>query len=233
MDLRLSSVRKTLYPLKLAAINTVKLFTEKKLVERAANPYTTHLPVLIFLGRLLPIKRVLELGCGEFSTPTFLDKQIFPDLVALSSFETDAEWRNKILTSPIGTDERLSLSLVPGEMNSIVSEIDIDSYDLVFIDDSLTADSRSMTIVAAALKKPQRAVFVIHDFEVSAYKKAADQFKQRFAITAFNPNTGVVWNDANLNRDCLQQANGLFSRHASLAAPEDINYWLDTLNKEI
>src|ERR1044071_885749 len=47
---------------------------------RAHNDYATHIPILIGLARLREIRRVLEFGCGRYSTLTFLKASAFPHL---------------------------------------------------------------------------------------------------------------------------------------------------------
>lgn len=61
-------------------------------MERAANAHATHVPVLVGLARLLNVERVIEYGCGEYSTLTFFNRSAFPRLSKLLSLENDAEW---------------------------------------------------------------------------------------------------------------------------------------------
>src|SRR5579859_3848467 len=77
-------------------------------VPRSAKPYTTHLPALLALRFLRPIRRVLELGAGEHSTLAFLDRECFPELETLLSFEQDPQWAERVKTLA-GSDARLSL----------------------------------------------------------------------------------------------------------------------------
>src|SRR5213083_1622075 len=88
--------------------------------ERAKNPYATHLPILVGIARLLKVKRVLELGCGQYSTSTFLDRSAFPDLITLHSLENDRHWIEK-MSEMIRKDPRASLSFVDGPMSSAIS----------------------------------------------------------------------------------------------------------------
>ena len=80
--------------------------------ERHENPFATLLPVLTALATQINAHRVIEFGCGRNSTLNFLSKEIFPELVQLTSVENDAEWREIIVKQ--ANDTRLSMiQLVP------------------------------------------------------------------------------------------------------------------------
>ena len=49
----------------------------RPLPPRAENAYATHIPVLVGLGSIRRIERVLEFGCGHYSTKTFLRRSVF------------------------------------------------------------------------------------------------------------------------------------------------------------
>ncbi len=170
---------------------------------RAANPYLTHLPILLTAAQWRPLTAVLEFGSGEISTQTFLDRTCFPELVRLESYENDPQWA-QCIKNHVGDDTRLHLHMVQGEMASAVNEVDLEAFDLIFIDDSTTAQLRSATIRAVATKQPQRAIVVIHDFECLAYRRAAHLFRHSFRFVGQNPNTGVAWNGNQLSRSQLQ-----------------------------
>ena len=158
---------------------------------RARNDYATHVPILIGLARLREIKSVLELGCGYYSTLTFLNRAAFPHLEQLQSVENDASWAETIHEAA-KSDERWTLKLIRREIAEAVP--DLEAFDLILIDDSKTSAQRSATIRAVAGKQPQRPWVVIHDFEIEDYRRAAAGFKQRHIFKAFNPETGVLSN---------------------------------------
>jgi hypothetical protein len=155
---------------------------------RSVNDYATHIPILIGLGKIRAIRNVLEFGCGRYSTLTFLNRAAFPHLELLHSVENDEAW-----AAPIH-DDRWSLEMVNGEIADAVADLDLESFDLVLIDDSKTSAQRAATIRAIAAKQPQRPWIVIHDFEVDEYRKAAMGFKYRHRFRGYNPETGVVGN---------------------------------------
>jgi len=160
---------------------------------RAFNDYATHIPILIGLARLRDTRRVLEFGCGRYSTFTFLNPSAFPHLEQLQSIENDDSWAATVQQAA-KDDDRWTLRLVTGEIADTVADLDLESFDLILIDDSKTSTQRAATIRAVARKQPQYPWIVIHDFEVEEYRRAASAFKHRHRFRAYNPETGVVGN---------------------------------------
>jgi len=185
---------------------------------RAPNDYATHIPILIGLARLREIRSVLEFGCGHYSTLTFLNASAFPDLERLHSIENDDAWATTIQEAA-KDDPRWTLQLVNGEICESVP--DLESFDLILIDDSKTSAQRAATIRAVAAKQPQHPWIVIHDFEVDEYRDAASAFKHRHRFRAYNPETGVIANSSldlrGLNRSLKQNAKSL--------DPDNITAW--------
>lgn len=165
------------------------------LAPRARNDYATHIPILIGLARLREIRNVLEFGCGRYSTLTFLNASAFPQLERLQSIENDDSW-GATVQEAAQHDPRWTLRSVNGEIADSVTELDLESFDLILIDDSKTSAQRAATIRAIAAKQPQRPWIVIHDFEVEEYRHAASDFEHRHRFRAYNPETGVVANRA-------------------------------------
>src|SRR5215213_4818969 len=133
-------VGKLFAPLRLCG----KVFSSP-LPPRAENDYATHVPILIGLAGIRRVERVLELGCGNYSTKTFLNRSAFPHLKTLQSFENDDAWANTIRTD-VAHDSRCSITSVTGAMADAVSTLDLESFDLIFIDDSTTSEQRAATI---------------------------------------------------------------------------------------
>ena len=163
------------------------------LAPRALNDYATHIPILIGLARIREIRSVLEFGCGNYSTLTFLNASAFPQLERLQSIENDESWAGTI-QEVAKHDSRWTLRVVNGEIADAVCDIDLEAFDLILIDDSKSSAQRAATIRAIATKQPQHAWIVIHDFEVEEYRRAASGFKNRHRFRAYNPETGVVGN---------------------------------------
>ena len=195
-------------------------------VARAKNDYATHLPVLLGLAKSRPIRSVLELGSGIYSTPTFLNRKAFPDLHTLDSLETDNHWAKQI-SNIVTADPRASLHVVEGTIASAVVNLQLDYYDLIFVDDSADAGDRTRTIAALKGRNPRHAGIVIHDFEFPGYRSAARAFRHRYAFTAFNPETGIVWENEFISSDALKKIDLVMKRHANRLEPADTHRWLE------
>lgn len=193
---------------------------------RALNDYATHIPILIGLARVRKIRHVLEFGCGRYSTLTFLNRSAFPDLERLHSIENDDAWATTIQEAA-QNDPRWTLQLVNGEISESIP--DLESFDLILIDDSKTSVQRAATIRAVAHKQPQHPWIVIHDFEVDEYRDAASAFKHRHRFRAYNPETGVVANRVNgwktLDRSIKVKAKVL--------EPDAVARWIDTFRQDL
>ena len=204
-------IRRAFAPLRLC----VKYFS----TPRAVNDYATHIPILIGLSRLREIRHVLEFGCGKYSTLTFLNAAAFPHLERLHSIENDDAWAQTIQQAT--NDTRWTLQLVDGEVSESVADLNLESFDLILIDDSKTSAQRAATIRAVAAKQPQRPLIVIHDFEIDEYRDAASTFKHRHRFRAYNPETGVLSNSAldmrSINRSLKQNAKAI--------DPDNIEAW--------
>jgi predicted O-methyltransferase YrrM len=191
---------------------------------RATDPYGTHVPILVGLGRLLRPRHVLELGAGRHSTITFLDRTVFTEIEHIDSYETDAHWRDEVLAAA-GCDPRLTVSMIDGPMRRAVEMADLDRYDLVLIDDSVDEANRVASIEAVARYRSPSNVVVIHDFEIHAYRHAARRIPHLFAFTALNPQTGVGWDAVPLDVRQLRRLAAFIARHAHDGEPHSRDLW--------
>ncbi len=189
---------------------------------RAENDYATHIPILIGLARLREIRSVLEFGCGRYSTLTFLNASAFPHLERLHSIENDDSWAQTI-EEAAGSDLRWRLQLVKGEISESVADLDLESFDLILIDDSKISGQRAATIRAVAAKEPKHPWIVIHDFEFGEYRRAASAFQHRHRFRAYNPETGVIGNRV----DEWKTLDRVIRSKAKLLEPDAIAQWID------
>lgn len=203
------------FPLRLC----VKYFS----APRARNDYATHVPILIGLARMREIKHVLEFGCGYWSTLTFLNRTAFPHLERLHTVENDTSW-SETINEVAKTDERWTLQLVNGDIANSIPTLDLESFDLILIDDSKTSAQRAATIRAVAGKQPQHPWIAIHDFEVDEYQQAASGFRQRYKFKAYNPETGLVSNSVINTRQLAR----LLKENSKALQPDDVNAWIRT-----
>ena len=193
------------------------------LAPRSTNDYATHVPVLIGLARMREIRSVLELGCGHYSTLTFLNRMAFPDLERLHSIENDTAWATA-LRDAVNHDDRWTLRLVNGSISDNLADLDLESFDLVLIDDSQTSEQRVATIRTVAAREPQHPWIAIHDFEFADYQQAASAFKHRFRFRAYNPETGLLWNNANGPANPKSLAR-LLKQNTKTLQPDDVEGW--------
>ena len=193
---------------------------------RAQNDYATHIPILIGLARLREIRNVLEFGCGNYSTLTFLNRGAFPHLQRLLSIENDAEWA-ETLCKTAKDDTRWRLYLVEGEICDSVAQLDLEAFDLILIDDSKTSAQRAATIRNVVGKQPQHPWIVIHDFEVEEYQRSASGFRQRYRFKAYNPDTGLFWNNGS-GPSRLRSFRRTLNNNAKALHPDDVSGWINT-----
>ncbi len=106
--------------------------------ERYAYPaWASHIPVLRTLAEEYQIDSVVEFGLGKYSTAVFLDREHFPDLQRLISFEHNTEWKDLILASL--DDDRLEIAF--SDLGAMASRAQMVAVpDLVFIDCDGEAD---------------------------------------------------------------------------------------------
>lgn len=195
---------------------------------RAQNAYATHIPVLIGLAAIRPIRRVLEFGCGHYSTKTFLERSIFADLQELQSVENNADWA-ETMRAAVKDDSRCVVSAVRGAMSDAVRTFDLEAYDLILVDDSTNAQERVATIRALLSRHPLNPWIVIHDYEVEEYRRASSGFQQRFTFKAYNPQTGLISNSGFTS--AVKILDQRLKDNSSSLAPDDTEAWLRKLRK--
>lgn len=195
---------------------------------RALKDYATHIPILIGLARLREVRSVLEFGCGHYSTLTFLNASAFPHLEQLHSIENDDSWAQTI-EEAARNDHRWSLQLVNGEIADSVADLDLESFDLILIDDSKISEQRAATIRAVAAKEPKHPWIVIHDFEFGEYRRAASAFQHQHRFRGYNPETGVVTNQM---KD-WRSIDRVIKSKAKLLEPDAIGRWIASFRQDV
>ena len=198
----------------------------RPLPPRAENAYATHVPVLIGLASIRPIERVLEFGCGHYSTTTFLKRSVFPDLKVLHSVENDAHWAETIRAA-VKDDARSVVTVVDGAIGDAVRQFDLETFDLILVDDSTSAEDRATTIRALSDLNPSNPWLVIHDYEVEEYQRASVPLKERFTFKAYNPHTGLVANGGFTS--ALRTLDQRLKKNSSRLPPDNVDGWLRVL----
>ena len=122
-------------------------------------------------------------------------------------------------------DPRLKLTVINGPIHAIIDHIDLSAFDIVFIDDSVTIRERVKTIEAVASGFHGSGMVVIHDYERAINRQAAMAIKNRFNFSGLNPNTGIGWREAGIQRRSLRVLNALLESNAQRIQPDDVNRW--------
>ena len=187
------------------------------------DPFSSHLPILIGLGKCIRVSRVLELGSGLYSSTTFLNKLAFPELTMLHSIENNIEWA-EIISKKI-TDDRFRYSIVNGKISDFVRDEDLSMYDVVFIDDSDNLIDRSETIKTVCSLLAPNNIIIIHDYENRTYQVNSDKVKHKFSYNFIYPNTGVLWNDRTIDIHKLAKLYHLIKEKKNYIPFEDVNEW--------
>lgn len=156
------------------------------------DPYATHLQVLTAIGQTLPIRRVLECGAGRYSTPLFLDRLVFPVLQRLDSLESDWVWLTR--SKETVRDARAWFTYTGPRMETFIQEVDLDGYDLIFVDSGAVIAER-LPVLRTIVEGRPAGVVVVHDYEQPAYQAVVEgQFEHRVIDRALSPWTAVLWN---------------------------------------
>jgi hypothetical protein len=199
---------------------------------RAPNEFATHIPILIGIARILPIRHVLELGCGTYSTLTFLNRTALPDLIGLDSLETDLAWAER-LSEATADDPRISIQVVQHPIESSLQDLRLGEYDLILVDHAVTRDTRAATISSLTKMSFGSALVILHDYEIPQYRSASRGFHHRFEFAALTPATAVAWDLAPISRSELRLLARVIRKHASNHAPEDACSWSTLLDVEL
>ena len=180
--------------------------------------YATLIPVLVGVSKIFNPRHVLEYGAGYYSTPLFLNREVFPKLVTLDSCETSRDWIEHVQNIPtVGGDERLTwwydYSANPD-----------DRYSLVLVD-SESEQGKIDLIKRCGLAR--KGVVVIHDTDHGPYYDAVrDTFRNFITFDAQNPYTTVAsdW-DKSYVEDALAIVYDTIYLNAAVD-PTDVNAWI-------
>jgi predicted O-methyltransferase YrrM len=187
------------------------------------KPFASHVPVLIALANIVRPKSVLELGSGLYSTGTFLNRSLFPELEHLDTWEDDPTWIRTIKQT-LGGDSRLELHTAQAPIHKSITGVVLSQYDVIFIDDSKQDEDRAQTISTVVANRTSRNVIVIHDFEKPCYRSASAGPAHSAAMTALLPNTGVLWDRPDARLRTILDVDQTIRRYRR-EAPEDVVFW--------
>lgn len=154
-----------------------------------SDPYASHIEFLKTQGG--EASRVLELGSGLHSTPLFLNREFFPHVIEVRSVEHIQVWADRVAEICQG-DTRLNLVVVPEPIEDYLRTIDLEDFDLIFVDNSECWQNRVKTIEYLGEHVVTSEV-IIHDFEHKFYQDAARAFTSKIVDTTQTPHTAAMW----------------------------------------
>lgn len=193
-----------------------------RLVPVSSDAYATHLPILIGVAALLTPRRILELGSGRFSTVAFCDPELFPTVEHVHTMEDDANWAELVKAMPIDRD-RISFELVPS-IRGRLSEIDLEPYDLIFVDNAMSVTERAATLRVVLALAPANAVVVVHDFEWRAYRAEVAATWREYTFAVWRPLSGVIWKGDQLTKSALGALEKIMRKNRE-ESPAATRYW--------
>jgi hypothetical protein len=195
------------------------------LAPRSEEPYATHVPVLVGVAAVLRPKRLIEFGSGSFSTLSFMDDVAFPSLEQVNSYENNKEWFEQVQQRTRG-NSRIDLQYFAGDMYQAVAGADVAAADMIFLDDSPTAEERVKTVKEVSRLGRNGPVAILHDYELWRLRLAARQFEHRVAFDAFHPQSCAMWHGHPERRPILEDVARTISQHASDVPLTDIRAWI-------
>jgi len=176
----------------------------------------SHVPVLTLLPLLKPIRRVLELGAG-YSTKIFTDEKVYPDIERFDSYDNGPkDYVDVCRRSLANTDDRYQLHGVNNvPMVNMVKKTDLNLYDFIFIDDSISNIGRTSTIsnVVGRIGKDSKTIVAIHDFEFSTYHQAVGPEWTKFVFDSISPEMGILWKKGEVDLANMKHFDKLIAKH--------------------
>lgn len=175
------------------------------------------------MGVVASPRFVVEYGSGVFSTCAFLNPRVFPELARIKSFEHNKSWHAEV-SRRVADDARAQIALVSGQIFQAVNAEELETADLVFIDDS-TGLERARTIRAVAATRLSGVPVVIHDVDIWRCRCAARSFDRHFFFTAANPQTGVVWNGNWPQHVHLKTIDRIIRQYCAQLSHDHVSEW--------
>lgn len=177
---------------------------------------STHIPILIAVARIQAIRTVLELGTGWYSTPTFLNRKVFPALETLVSVEDNPKW---YLAAKAAHERDPRFELTDTLPASFAHH-----YDLIFVDNSDSHITRANTIHRVA-EESSGSLVVIHDAEDHSYVPQIELFEKHVTVQAYSKWTAVAGNNIMLPYSNPSYVD-MIEKNQHLE-PTDINGWME------
>lgn len=192
----------------------------------SSDPYSTHIPVLIGIIRLLKPKTIIEYGSGFNSTLLFINKEICPSIDTVRSYENYRDWYS-LVKQKVDSNQSINYKYVEGDMYNYVDSNEIAQSDLVFVDDSYNAHDRSKTIEEVVKSQPK--ICLIHDFENQPYRKSVSNHLPYYRFKSLLPNTGCT--GTHLDIIMCKEIDVIINSYKNSIQNNDINSWADVFDR--
>jgi 16S rRNA G966 N2-methylase RsmD len=163
----------------------------------------------------------METGSGESSTLLIL--QFAKNLKKFTSIENNNEWYNKISRMIQKYDKKhLHNFIISDSIQDVLNSMNLNNerFDLIFVDDSATADDRIKTI--NQIFSLNSKIYLFHDYEYKSYRsairKSLKNKPSKFYIIEFDtfiPHTALltehreIWTQMKKTKKYLQKKHDL------------------------
>ncbi len=173
--------------------------------QRADWPeFGSHVPALKAVGALLNSRavKVIEYGCGEYSTPVFCNRDDYPHCTSVVSYESNLQWMGKIQDEI--PDDRLKMYLTPTAR--MADSIHPDA-DVVFIDCDYALDAKGdarwkpRRQLIEAYAKTERPVVLVHDSNFKGIAPAVEGAGYKYRAVykpKYGPDTAILSNSVDV-----------------------------------
>lgn len=161
----------------------------------------SHIPALKSISNAFDIRTVIEFGAGEFSTKTFLDRDIFPNLERLISYEHDNGWIKRLRKEI--DDDRWTFMYCHVE-SMLEAAGFAEPADLVFIDcgrPNKAGFDYGIRGDLLAYFEDSDSIVAMHDTEtrpLTDYAKACGYKSKQNYVSPYGPSTGIFSNHHDL-----------------------------------
>jgi hypothetical protein len=200
------------------------------LAPRSKEPYATHVPVLVGVAATFKPRLLIEFGAGSFSTLSFLDEVAFPSLREIRSYENNKEWFEQVRERS-RQSSRVNLQYIEGDMYRAVASAKVADADMIFLDDSPTAETRVPTVKEVSRLCGERPIVILHDYELWRLRLAARKFENCVAFDTFSPQCCAVWHGHPERGAILENINRTIRQHANNVSLTDIRGWSDLFTR--
>jgi hypothetical protein len=163
---------------------------------------------------------------------SFLDEKAFPSIRRVDSYENNQEWFDQV-RQKLPSSGRINLHFVEGEMYKAVRGAKPATADMIFIDDSPSAQARVPTVREVARACGEEPVVIMHDHDLWRLRLATRNFEHRISIDAFNPQCCIMWHGHPERMLKFQRVGDIIRKFAASLPLTDIRAWADVFSQAL